>query len=90
MLLIRIVASMYDLYLVEWALQIYFCGCSGHQHLLVAIYRHVSQEVLGQFLSFALFLKSFIHEHFLLIIFLLEDIFFNEQFLQLLHGQLVC
>jgi hypothetical protein len=38
-LLMIIAASMYDLNLVEWALQLNLCGCRWHKHLLVAVCR---------------------------------------------------
>lgn len=76
--LLLIVASMYDLYLVKWALQVDFCRCRWYKHLLVSICGQVPQQVFSKFFWFVLLFEPFIHEHFLLLIIWLEYIFFNQ------------
>jgi len=78
MLLMIVASSMYDLYLVEWALQVDFCRCRWYKHLLVSICGQVPQQVFSKFFCFVLLFEPFIHEHFLLLIIWLEYIFFNQ------------
>ena len=67
-LLMIVITSMNNLYLIEWAMQLDLCGGGWHKHLLVSVSGEVSQQVFAKFFCFILLLEPFIHEHFLLLI----------------------